>query len=128
MLVNLSIQIPQYHLVIVANGVLVHAGIITDIAFQFPDFLLQGVDLLVDGFQFFGIGNSGLFYNDKFQKNQIFAGLLQKMCIFAPKVGWKMCVKHKKLGMKMCLEPCGRHLRQDGTQVVLLSQRRRCGT
>jgi len=37
-----------------------------------------------------------------FKKTKFFAGLLQKMCIFAPKVGWKMCEKHKKLGMKTC--------------------------
>jgi hypothetical protein len=37
-----------------------------------------------------------------FKKTKFFAGLLQKMCIFAPKVGWKMCVERTKLGVKMC--------------------------
>ena len=42
---------PKNHLMIVAGGVLVQVGIVADISFQFPDFFLQGVDLLVDGFQ-----------------------------------------------------------------------------
>lgn len=41
---------------IIADGVPIKACIKTDIAFQLPDFFLQGVDLFVDGFQFFGIG------------------------------------------------------------------------
>ena len=28
---------------------------------------------------------------------------LRKMCVFAPKVGWKMCEIHIRLGMKMCI-------------------------
>ena len=36
--VKISLQIPQNHLVIVADGVSVQAGIVTDISFQFPDF------------------------------------------------------------------------------------------
>ena len=36
------------------------------------------------------------------KKTSFFAGILRKMCIFAPKVGWKMCVEHAKIGMKMC--------------------------
>ncbi len=47
---------------IVTDGVAVQAGITADIAFQFPDFFLQGVDLLVDGFQLGGIGDGGLLF------------------------------------------------------------------
>ncbi len=56
------IQIPQNHLMIVAGGVSVQAGIVTDISFQFPDFFLQGVDLLVYGFHLSGIGDGGLLF------------------------------------------------------------------
>lgn len=56
------LQIPQYHFVIVTDGIPVQADIITDIAFQLPDFLLQGVDLLVDGFQLGGIGDGCLLF------------------------------------------------------------------
>ena len=50
-----ALQIPQNHLMIVAGGVTVQAGVVTDVFFLFPDFFLRGVDLLVDGFQLGGI-------------------------------------------------------------------------
>ena len=47
---------------IIADGVPILACIKTDIAFQSPDFFLQGVDLLVDGFQLGSIGDGGLLF------------------------------------------------------------------
>ena len=47
---------------IVAEGVPIQACIKTDIAFQPTDFFLQGVDLLVDGFQFNGIRYGSLLF------------------------------------------------------------------
>ncbi len=47
---------------IIADGVPIQACIKTDIAFHPPDFFLQGVDLLVDGFQLGGISDGGLLF------------------------------------------------------------------
>ena len=47
---------------IIADGVPIQACIKTDIAFQLPDFFLQGVDLLVDGFQFNGTRYGSLLF------------------------------------------------------------------
>ena len=47
---------------IIADGVPIQACIKTDIAFQLPYFFMQGVNLLVDGFQFGGINDGGLLF------------------------------------------------------------------
>ena len=61
---------------IIADGVLIQACIKTDIAFQLPYFFLQGVDLLVDGFQFLVDNIPQNFFCQKSQNPQILFRLI----------------------------------------------------
>ena len=75
---------------IIADGVPIQACIKTDIAFQLPDFFLQGVDLLVDGFSSFLV-IVAYFAMTNFKKPQFLQVFYRKCVSLHPKSGGK-CV------------------------------------